>query len=92
MENKTTVELLDLLWKEDKASEKGDKDGNFDWTKHGEICEELVERYPFSEILGVKEDRNSFTLEERIEGLEKDVKLLKRHKHDEKSGDVMTRI
>ena len=91
MENKTTTELLDLLFKLEKQSEK--EDGNkFDWDKFEDVCAELRKRYPFSEILGVKEDQNDFTLEERIESLEEDVKLLKRHKHDEKSGDVMIRI
>ncbi len=91
MENKTTVELIELISKLEKESEK-DKDGRFDWDKYEEVSAELVKRYPFSEILGVKDDPNDFTLEERINELEETVKLLKRHKHEEKSGDVVVRI
>ncbi len=91
MENKTTSELLDLAFKIEKAGEKT-KDGNFDWDKFGEVCNELFTRYPFSEILGEKEGQNDFTLEERIENLEETIKKIKRHKHDEKNGDVMARL
>lgn len=91
MENKTTTELIDLAHKLEKQGEKSE-DGKFDWDKFGEVTAELCKRYPFSEILGTKEDDNDMTLEERIESLEDDIKLLKRHKHQERSGDVMIRI
>lgn len=91
MENKTTTELLDLLGKLDKEIEK-DEDGKFDYDKYDEVIEEIKTRYPFSEILGEHSDPNDFTLEERIDSLEADIKLLKRHKHEDKSGDVMIRI
>ena len=90
MENKTTTELLNLIQK--LEIEGNEAEGDYDWDKYGEVCAELRKRYPFSEILGVKDDNNDFTLEERIEDLEDIMKLFKRHKHDEKSGDVMTRI
>jgi tRNA G10 N-methylase Trm11 len=91
MENKKTTELLDLLDKLNKEI-KSDSDEEIDWDEYEEICEELRLRFPFSEILGEKDCQNEFTLEERIDALEEDVKLLKRHKHDERSGDVMVRI
>ncbi len=91
MENKTTTELLDLLFKLDKDIEK-DEDGKFDYNNYDKVVIELSNRHPFDKILGKHPDPNDFTLEERIDSLEEDIKLLKRHKHDEKSGDVMTRI
>lgn len=87
MENKTTTELLDLLWKLENA--EGDK---MDWDKYGEVRAELDKRPPFSDLFGVKEDKNDFTHDERIELLEEDNKLLKRHKHDSYTGDVVARI
>ena len=89
MENKTTTELLDTLHKLDKQSEEK---GNFDWDKYDEVVDEIENRFPFNKILGEHSDPNDFTLEERVKNLEEIMKLLKRHKHDEKTGDVMTRI
>ncbi len=89
MENKKTTELLDLIATIEKKGELEDK---FNWDEYGEACAELRKRFPFSEILGEKDDPNDYTLEERIEELEDKGKQLKRHKHDEKSGDVMVRI
>lgn len=90
MENKTTIELLDQISKLEIKSNQ--KDGEIDWDKYGELTVELCKRYPFSEIIGEKDDKNDFTLEERIEELEETVKQLRRHSHHEKSGDVMIRI
>lgn len=87
MENMKTTELLDLVWKLENLP-----DGKVDWDRYGEATAELRKRYPFSEILGEKDDPNDYTLEETVEGLEEDVKLLKRHKHGDKSGDVLIRI
>ena len=89
MENKTTTELLDLLWKTEK---KGEKNGTGNWDEYGEIYAELRKRTPFSDILGVKEDQNDMSIEEKVEKLEEELKLLKRHKHDNHTGDVMVRI
>lgn len=86
MENKKTTELLDILFGIEK------RDTGKEWDEFGEAFAELRKRVPFSDILGQKDEANEFTLEERIEALEEDIKLLKRHKHDEKTGDVMTRI
>lgn len=87
MENKTTTELLDLLWKLENAPE-----GKQDWDKFGEVIAELRKRTPFSDIIGEKDSANEYSLEERIESLEEDMKLLKRHKHDSHTGDVLVRI
>lgn len=54
-----------------------------DWDNFDKCAAELRQRFPFSEILGV---------EESIDNMKDDIKLLKRHKHDDKSGDVMVRI
>ena len=91
MENKATSELLDLLWKMEKESEK--KDGNgFDWDEYNEVFAELEKREPFKRIIGTNDDANDPTIQENIEELLGDVKLLKRHKHDSNSGDVLVRI
>ena len=86
MENKKTSELLDLLEK-DPNSDK-------DWEKFEAIGAELRKRWPFNKLFGDTEYSNveDMTFEERLQILEADVKLLKRHKHDENSGDVMVRI
>jgi len=84
MENKTTTELIDLLTK------LVDKEGNLQegWE---EASEELLTRDPFNLILSNKFSEGD-SLEERLDGLEEDIKLLKRHKHDDKSNDVLIRI
>ena len=85
MENKTTSELLDLL-----HSLVG-KDGNL---KDGyqEALEELKSREPFWMLLNEDYEEGIPAIMGYIKALEADVKLLKRHKHDEKSGDVMVRV
>lgn len=84
MENKTTTELIDLLTK------LVDKEGRL---KEGyeEAYAELRKRSPFDQILKSEWETNE-SLQELVEQLVDDVKLLKRHKHDEKSGDVLVRI
>jgi hypothetical protein len=79
--------LLDLLWKLENAPE--DKQ---DWDKYNEAVAELEKRPPFNKIIGTLDDQNDLSHAEQLEGLVSDVKQLKRHKHDEKSGDVMVRI
>lgn len=87
MENKKTTELLDLLWQlENEPEEKQD------WDKYSEAYEELLKRTPYNKILGESEYANESTQQEQIEQLIGDVKLLKRHKHDDKTGDVLVRI
>lgn len=87
MENKETTELLNLLWKLENASE--DKQ---DWDKYNEVVAELEKRPPFNQLIGKREEANEFSHEERLENMEEDVKLLKRHKHDSLNGDVLIRI
>ena len=89
MENKKTTELLDLLMKVsfDEKSNQHDID---------DVFAELCKRPPFDKLFGENQYGSSNTREmthdERLEELEDDVKLLKRHKHDDKSGDVLVRI
>jgi hypothetical protein len=87
MENKTTSELLDLLWKLENAS-----DGKMDWDKYHDVLAELEKRPPFNRIIGTLDDVNDPSHAEQLEELVEDVKKLKRHKHDDKSGDVLIRI
>ena len=86
MENKKTSELLDLVQKEPESEE--------DWGEWEEVVAELEKRWPFSKILGGSEYSNieDMTFEERLQETEADIKLLKRHKHDGKTGDVLIRI
>jgi hypothetical protein len=87
MENKTTSELLNLLANLD------DKKG--DWQsggKYDQIMDVLRSREPFADILDEDRDRSIPALWNAIKELQEEVKQLKRHKHDPKSGDVMIRI
>lgn len=92
MENKETSELLDLLWKMDQSTDETVSDWDAHWKTYGEVRAELEKRPPFNEIIGEREERNEYSHEERLEDLENEIKLLKRHKHDTNSGDVMVRI
>lgn len=82
MENKKTTELLDLLQK------LVEPDGHL---KEGyeECLEELRSREPFYSLLKPRDDE---TVSEELDALEGEIKKLKRHKHDEKTGDVMVRV
>ena len=87
MENKKTTELLDLL------KTLIGKDGEIeDLDKYNECLEELKNREPFFQILNDEWDEAIPAILNRVELLETEVKKLKRHKHDEKSGDVLIRI
>ena len=92
MENKTTTELLDLLDKTPKEGEKGYDDFWASGGKYQQIITELKEREPFIQILGEDWDASLPAVWEEIESLQEDIKKLKRHKHEEKSGDVVIRI
>lgn len=81
MENKKTTELLDLLFAKEKKEEYDDE---FD-----EIRAELRKREPF---YSMSHDVNGTPIEESLEQTDENIKLLKRHKHDPKTGDVMIRI
>jgi len=92
MENKTTIELLELLNKSPKEGEKG-----FDefWASDGiyeKAMKELKSREPFIQILGEDWDTSLPAVWEEIEDLKAEIKKLKRHKHGDKSGDVLIRI
>ena len=87
MENKKTTELIDLL--QNLSEEKGDfEEGG----KYEKIFGELRNREPFLQILGEDYDESLPAVWEAIKEIQEDIKLLKRHKHDERSGDVMVRI
>ncbi len=87
MENKKTTELLDLL--QSLSEEKGDwEEGG----KYEQIMEELKGRYPFWDIFNENSEDGLPALREEIDELKVEIKKLKRHKHDEKSGDVLIRI
>lgn len=83
MENKKTTELLDLL------TTLVDKDGNLKdgWS---EARDEIMSRDPFYEIF--KSAGIGGNIEQRLDDMEETIKLLKRHKHDSTTGDVMARI
>ena len=87
MENKTTTELLDLLTKLDEK--KGD------WQSGGryeQIMDELKTREPFTDLLNSDYDESLPALWQVVKDLQEEIKKLKRHKHDEKTGDVMVRV
>lgn len=87
MENKTTTELLDLY------KTLIDKDGNIlDQEKFDEWWELIKLREPFYQILHEDDEDSLPALRMEIDELKDEVKQLKRHKHDDKSGDVLIRI
>jgi hypothetical protein len=85
MENKTTTELLEEL--------ANIKDEDFDTGgKYEEIIAVLKYREPFTNLLNDMYDLSLPAAWEAIQALQEEVKRLKRHKHDEKNGDVLVRI
>lgn len=86
MENKTTTELIDLLNKEFSDADFDDG-GEYD-----QVMKELKNRSPFQEMLNEVYEESLPILAAQVQSLQNDVKLLKRHKHDEKNGDVLVRI
>lgn len=90
MENKTTIELIELL---SRGSKLVDKKGNIlDQDKYEEVWGELRDREPFFSILNEDWEEGLPAAWVAIKELQEEVKKLKRHKHDERSGDVMIRI
>lgn len=87
MENKKTTELIDLLNTCDEK--KGDYQSG---GKYELISAELEKREPFLQILGEDWDTGLPAAWEAIKDLQEEIKRLKRHKHDDKTGDVMIRI
>jgi hypothetical protein len=92
MENKTTIELLELLNKAPKEGEKGYDEFWASEGKYEQLMGELETREPFVQILGKDWDTSLPAVWEAIEKIIEDIKKLKRHKHEEKSGDVVVRI
>ena len=88
MENKTTTELLELLR---KLPDSGDETWGLGG-KYEQITSELKSRYPFYEILNEDDETSLPSAWAAIEKIKDEIKKLKRHKHDEKSGDVVIRI
>jgi hypothetical protein len=82
LENKKTSELLDLL--QTLIDEQGNLQEGYD-----EAREELLSREPFYSLY---KPRDNETVSEELSAIEEDIKKLKRHKHDEKNGDVLIRI
>lgn len=87
MENKKTTELIDAL---NSCSE--DKDDFRTGGKYEQLMGELETREPFIQLLGEDWDASLPAVWEAIKEIQEDIKALKRHKHDQKSGDVMIRI
>lgn len=93
MENKKTTELLDLIDKLEKTDEKNGLSEE-EYTEMDGAIVELRKRSPFRQIMGtedeVRDDESSLYLGQKQN--REDIKLIKRHKHDNKSGDVLIRI
>jgi chromosome segregation ATPase len=88
MENKKTTELLELL-------HKLPSEGEETWGERGtyeQIMGELKTRYPFYDILNENNEESLPSAWDAIKELQDEIKKLKRHKHDPKTGDVMIRI
>ena len=85
MENKKTTELLDLL------KTLIDKEGNLE-DGYQEALDELKSREPFWQIFNEDYDESLPALKGQVDELIEEIKKLKRHKHDEKTGDVLIRI
>ncbi len=82
LENKKTTELLDsiqLLITEDGQLLDG----------YDETLDELNSREPFYSL---RKPRDDETVSEELDLIDRELKDLKRHKHDERTGDVMIRI
>ena len=85
MENKKTSELIDLL---DNLKDEDYNEGG----KYQQIMGELETRELFIGIIGKDWDTSLPAVWKVVEVLQEEIKKLKRHKHDEKTGDVLIRI
>lgn len=99
MENKTTSELLDLIGKYSVKERNKKEISDKECDDYVDAIKELQQRAPFSLLFNSEdnyysEEKPSF--EERLDEIEENFndfeKKIKRHKHDERSGDVMLRI
>ena len=85
MEKMKTTELFDLLIKlTDKTGRRLDG--------YEEALEELKNREPFFTIFNEDWDEGLPEIFRQLEEINEAIKKLKRHKHDDKTGDVMARI
>lgn len=82
LENKTTTELLDSI--PSLTDETGHTLEGYD-----ETLDELNSREPFYSL---KTSDSGKTVNEEISDLWDAIKELRRHKHDDKTGDVMIRV
>ena len=87
MENKTTIELLEILRKNGTGSDK-----NYDEDIYESALAELCKRSPFWEIFNEDWEEGLPAAHVAIKELQEEIKKLKRHKHDDKTGDVLIRI
>ena len=85
MENKKTTELLDELV--NLTDDDYEDDG-----KYQQLISVLKTREPFTTLLNDMYDESLPAVWEAVEAIKQEIKLLKRHKHDEKNGDVLVRI
>ena len=88
MENKKTTELLEAL-------NTLPEDGDDIWGaggKYDKLMEEIKTRHPFYDIFNEDYEESLPSVWEAIKELQDEIKKLKRHKHDEKTGDVLIRI
>jgi hypothetical protein len=88
MENKKTTELINALAELPDSGEDIWGEGG----KYEKLMGELETRHPFSDLLNPDFDDSLPAAWEAIKEIQADIKALKRHKHDAKSGDVMIRI
>lgn len=86
MENKKTTELLDLLQKLDSDKDFGEGG------KYEKILEVFKWQQPFALLYNEDWENSLPNLVKQIECLQEEIKKLKRHKHDEKTNDVLIRI
>lgn len=96
MENKKTTELLDFIGKYSVKERNEESISDKEADDYVEATNELVMRQPFSSIFKGYYSEEEKPIVEKISDLEKNFddfqKKIKRHKHDERSGDVMIRI
>lgn len=86
MENKKTTELLDTLHDLTKYDREYTKE---DDNLRDEIQEELSLRQPFFSLYYPDDETK---LKDVVEEFSEDIKKLKRHKHENGTGDVLIRI
>ena len=96
MENKTTTELLNLLGKWSVKDRNEEEISDKETENYVYALVELVQRTPFSFIFSGYPDEGKEPIVEGLSEIKENFDdfygKIKRHKHDEKSGDVVIRI